>query len=214
MRNKEIQSTYNAWASMIQRCENSNLPDFKNWGGRGINVCPRWRTIVPRGQGFKNFLEDMGIRPYQLTLDRINNDGNYEPSNCRWATRKEQYENSRRSDIMIASIAHAKKKRSQTHCKRGHQFSPENTYIYNNNRNCKTCRLIWDRYDYHGRPGTFDEFSKKFDPNSKLPQRPKNTHCKNGHEYTKENIYITTTGRRCKICVLVRQRKPLVNPLE
>ena len=83
--------TYNSWRDMKTRCLNSNCPDYKNYGGRGIKVCERWMD-------FTNFLADMGEKPEGLTLDRINNDGNYEPGNCRWATWKEQRRNQRKFD--------------------------------------------------------------------------------------------------------------------
>jgi len=82
---------YRTWASMLQRCNNKNNPRYKDWGGRGIKVCKRWIS-------FENFYEDMGDKPCGLTLDRINNEGNYEPENCHWATTKEQGFN-RRSNI-------------------------------------------------------------------------------------------------------------------
>jgi len=69
---------------MIQRCTNPKVWSWKHYGGRGITVCDPWR------HSFENFLADMGERPEGLTLDRINNDGNYEPGNCRWATPSEQ----------------------------------------------------------------------------------------------------------------------------
>ena len=169
MRDKKNQSMYNTWSNMIQRCENPKRKDYKYWGGRGISVCQRWRTITPRGQGFKNFLEDMGDRPPQLTLDRINNDGNYSPENCRWATRSEQYKNSR-SDIMHAVRAHAAIFRAKTHCKRGHEFTDENTYVHNGTRACRTCKRAVDRWLYYDKKRPLEEF---YYPAGKPGRKPK-----------------------------------------
>ena len=82
-------STYSCWAAMISRCENARGIGFDNYGGRGIAVCDRWRA------SFENFLSDMGERPLGLTIDRIDNDGGYEPGNCRWATYSEQQKTKR-----------------------------------------------------------------------------------------------------------------------
>lgn len=83
--------TYSSWRAMIKRCYHKTHIYYKNYGGRGIKVCDPWHT-------FENFLADMGERPLGKTLDRYpNNDGNYEPSNCRWASLIEQANNRHRS---------------------------------------------------------------------------------------------------------------------
>lgn len=80
--------TYKTWKLMRARCNTPSDSHYRWYGARGIAVCPRWES-------FENFLSDMGERPQGQTLDRIDPDGDYEPSNCRWATTKEQAETNR-----------------------------------------------------------------------------------------------------------------------
>lgn len=85
--------TYNTWAGMLNRCRSRQSASWKYYGGRGISVCIRWHS-------FELFLQDMGEKPTGHSLDRINNNGNYEPSNCRWAKQSAQTRNSRRNRIL------------------------------------------------------------------------------------------------------------------
>lgn len=84
---------YKSWLAMVQRCSRPGTNGYERYAGRGIVVCDRWLTI-------ENFITDMGPRPPGMTLERINNGGNYEPGNCRWATKKEQGRNKRNNRMI------------------------------------------------------------------------------------------------------------------
>ena len=110
------------WQGMLTRCRYSKHMSFKNYGGRGILVCGRWAN------SFENFFLDMGNRPSaKHSIDRIDNDGNYEPSNCKWSTAKEQARNKRKRSL-------------RTHCPQGHELTSDNVYLKKDGkRHCKEC---------------------------------------------------------------------------
>ncbi len=83
---------YVTWCNMKQRCYNKNNIGYKNYGGRGIKICDRWLN------SFENFYEDMGNKPIGMTLERINNNGDYMPNNCKWASWTDQHRNQRKNN--------------------------------------------------------------------------------------------------------------------
>lgn len=109
--------TYRIWLAMRTRCNNPNIPNYHNYGGRGIKVCPEW-------DDFCTFLRDMGECPPGKSIDRFpDNDGNYEPGNCRWATAFEQRMN----------------QRPRTHCPLGHPYTGHRDY--RGRQECRPCRI-------------------------------------------------------------------------
>src|SRR5882672_615673 len=87
-KNSTYKSTWGTWRNMLARCRNPHFTGYKNYGGRGITVCERWRH-------FKYFLADMGIKPTGLTLERKDTNGHYSPDNCKWGSWEDQANNKR-----------------------------------------------------------------------------------------------------------------------
>lgn len=97
-------ATFKSWESMLQRCLNPHAPDYARYGGRGIKVHAKWIT------SFDTFLADMGLRPEGATLDRIDNNGDYQPGNCQWSTASRQARNRRSTPMLTwqgATLSHA-----------------------------------------------------------------------------------------------------------
>lgn len=111
---------YAVWRTMLHRCYNPKNHKFPSYGARGISVCERWRN------SFEAFLIDMGERPIGMSIERQNNDGNYEPNNCIWATPLQQSLN----------------RRKKTHCKRGHLLTDIRCVVCNRDRNKKFMRGV------------------------------------------------------------------------
>lgn len=134
-KNRAASLTYVVWASMKARCTNTNHRAWKNYGGRGIIVCARW-------QSFQNFLIDMGEKPDNRSLDRKNNNGNYEPKNCRWATLMEQQLNKRTvklTEINVRKIKYQLQTDAPVSISKQFNVSPSTIWDI---RHCKTWKHL------------------------------------------------------------------------
>jgi hypothetical protein len=182
-------STYNTWFGMKQRCLDPKAKYFGHYGGRGIKVCERWMT-------FENFVADMGLRPDNLSLDRIDNDGDYEPSNCRWATKAEQMSN-RRCVRMI--VLEGKQYKAHELAKLS---GMKTDTILTRAASCSTLDELLDpkRRIFHKGLALGGIANGK-----RIKER---THCVRGHEFTPENTCISKQGwRRCRHCARDKMRR-------
>lgn len=179
---------YHVWRSMRDRCLNPNSRAWNSYGGRGIKICSRWDS-------FHAFVEDMGDRPEGYSLDRIDNDGPYEPENCRWADRKTQQRNQRRAvyvmvegkkyrAIELAELAGIKTDTIVERAKRG---------------------LPYDQVVSKEKLADLSGLALGGKANGR--RQRKKTHCPKGHEYTSENTILSKEGwRRCRVCFYAKER--------
>lgn len=164
---------YHAWNSMWDRCTNPANANFDRYGRRGITVCERWNDV-------RNFVSDMGQPPPGYTLDRIDNNGDYEPNNCRWATHKEQ-SNNRTTNRLIAY--------------RGERKTAAQWAAVTGVSEKLIARRLRD-----GWPA-----ERLFE----TPRRKHSiTHCRNGHEFTLDNTAVSNGLRFCLTCRKLRNAKP------
>ncbi len=177
---------YIAWACMLDRCANPRNKRFKDYGGRGISVCERWR------QSFLAFLEDVGQRPdSKMSLDRIDNSGNYEPGNVRWALPVTQAANRRTNHpLTIGGITMSVTEWARLRgVRRGTVYSRIRAGWPEEHLFSKSFQFKGNQDKYHER---------------RVAQI---THCPQGHEYNEQNTYITKTGaRHCRACAKTRAR--------
>ena len=168
---------FHAWNDMLGRCRNPNNRQYKDYGGRGISVCERWLV-------YKNFEADMLPRPPGMTLDRINNDGNYEPNNCRWATRKEQQRNQRRA--VYVTIEGQQYRAIELAEKYGLKTD---TIVSRAAKGMPFADVVTpDRHVFHEGLALGGKASGA--------KRLAKTHCSNGHPFTEESTYWTKEGDR------------------
>lgn len=176
---------------MIARCEYPRHMVFKNYGGRGIRVCDKWR------HNFEAFVNDMGPRPAGYSIDRIDNDGNYEPGNCRWASRREQSKN--RSDTREIWIDGVK----TTTVEIAEKYGLSLGNVFGRYKRGLTGRQI----------AGLDPLPVKKKASTPAMRamwaaKKARTHCIHGHEFSPENTIIERDGsRKCRRCGNERRRR-------
>lgn len=173
---------YNIWSSMKDRCYNPNNTGYANYGGRGIRVCEEWRN------SYNAFAAALGERPStDHSIDRIDNDGNYEPGNVRWATRREQLMN--RRNALFVEIGGTAYRVIDLARLSGHFMT---TIVERAKKG-----MTYEEVIYPGKyVAAIDaEWRQKLGD-----ARRAKTHCRNGHEYTAENTLNHPRGRDCRIC--------------
>jgi hypothetical protein len=176
-RGRTLSPAFRSWLAMRSRCHNPNNGKYYRYGARGIEVCERWRS------SFENFFADMGQRPPGASIGRKNNDGNYEPNNCRWETSQQQMENRTKESFDSRS--------KRTECLQGHPYTEDNTYWTTKGaRKCRKCQSDQAK-------ARRDCARKKRGP--KIRQIPER--CRHGHLLDTSNLRVNTKGHwSCRSC--------------
>ena len=178
---------YQVWQGMKARCLNPSNKHYQNYGGRGIKICNDWIN------DFKQFVQDMGERPKGYSIDRINNDGDYTPNNCKWSTKKEQQRNRRITKyVTIEGVKHLV-------CEIAEKYDFKWDTIVQRAKTAKTFNELVDK--------TRKVYKEGLALGGKASGAKKQamTHCKAGHEFTEANTHIYKGWRRCRTCHRIRQ---------
>jgi len=182
---------YAVWKSMRRRCSDPNAKQYSDYGGRGIKVCAAWAS-------YKAFERDMSPRPPGTTLDRIDNNGDYSPDNCRWATRKEQQRNRRYS--LYVTIDGASYRAVELADQSGLKTD---TIIARANAGLSLSEVMSPERRPSYVPHQLEAAWRK-----SVAVRTARTHCKHGHKWTPENTYITPEGwKNCRKCACLKMRR-------
>lgn len=180
---------YNVWRSMRGRCLNQHARSFPNYGGRGISICPEWDS-------FAQFVSDMGERPPGTSIDRIDNDGNYTPENCRWASKRVQQRNRRNAVyVLVEGVRYRAIELAE-------QAGFKADTIIARAAKGMTLEQVMSPEEYTNKTAWEKAVA------ARVANQRAATHCRNGHAWTAENTKITPQGwKRCRTCHREKMRR-------
>lgn len=200
MKNVKKHLLYHSWCGLKSRCYTPSNPKYPRYGGRGIKVCDRWL------HSFENFAADMGERPKDHSVDRKDNDGDYTPDNCRWATASEQSRNTHRARLMTVDgveyhVAELAEKLGM----------PPATLFYRYEQG-------WPKEKMFSKELQWNPVESQKKAVAALRLLGKNrTHCTRGHALTGDNLGWAGHKKRCRKCVCARSRRSYygyIHPVE